>query len=439
MELSELLEETYRIERRVLSFESMLKLLKFDLQATKQYSYSVIFAVDFAEVFRYLHPELDRNRHVDTNVFYTEQVALRYIFERIDDSLVLLPPYLEEFRRHLEFVRQEAVRTYERVAGLSSEDEYIARLKRTNPAIRNMLDAIEKGMEAQDEVVRESAREAKRFFLDLLLETKRRDHLSSAMSKFKDLVEKKKIVFLDKLGEIEKEFTIDESNEEYIRIFDTITKERPDHRISNLFDAKAIFSINQLNRLNKKRKKFFVLISSSRRMRRAFTGIKAELDFDTKIERVSILRDLYYFLLRYYYEDFGFPSALQEIEKTEQQIIEYSDMVAQFRNYVYKKGRSAEAVTDDFVERVTTVYNNIIKQIQSFENLKPTPQDQVLLDEVKKLIPEAWAEAEESRSLLKAIKEIIDNPKRLKEELSKMLEGLDTATKDLDACLKGLP
>jgi hypothetical protein len=259
------------------------------------------------------------------------------------------------------------------------------------------------------------------------------------MSKFHDLVEKGKVIFLDRLSEIEKEFTIDESNEEYIGIFHTITRERPDHSISNLFDAKAIFSINRLNRLNNKKKKFFVLISSSRRMRRAFMGIKAELDFDTKIEKVSILRDLYYFLLRYYYADFGFPSAIQEIEKTEQQIIEYSDMIAKFRDYVYKKERGVETVSDEFLEKVTTVYDNIVKQIQSFKTLKPTPQDRALLYEIAQVIPEAWAEVGESRRLLEAIKEIIEDPERLKEELGKMIEELDRAIKDLDACLKGLP
>ena len=99
-ELGQFFDDMYVAEQRVVSFRDMLELLVQDMHLAQR-GLKMRLAIDYSELFRYLHPELDRTQHVSVDLFYNEQVAIHYLFEVMQEPLILLPPYVEELHLHL--------------------------------------------------------------------------------------------------------------------------------------------------------------------------------------------------------------------------------------------------------------------------------------------------------------------------------------------------
>ena len=101
-----------------------LKMLETDLRLLKE-GWRLHFAVDFAEIFRIAYP-LSNYRIIDAlpeegeyETFSRELATLCFIFAKVKDkvisegeSLIMLPPYIDEMQATLSLVKQDLMRVY---------------------------------------------------------------------------------------------------------------------------------------------------------------------------------------------------------------------------------------------------------------------------------------------------------------------------------------
>lgn len=84
----------------------------------RKHGYGLHFAVDFSEIFRYLHPEQQTSRTSDVPGFdhgirsvVQERVALTFLFRGFSQPLVMLDPYLLELHDYIHSLASLASRT----------------------------------------------------------------------------------------------------------------------------------------------------------------------------------------------------------------------------------------------------------------------------------------------------------------------------------------
>lgn len=353
------LEETTRM---AIDFHETLKLLESDVEAICD-GWIFNFVIDYSEIFRFLHPSLDRNRFLNREKFYFSQLVLNYLFNVSKDRLILIPPYLKEFKLHLRAMSSDLEALMETKYETSRQKEVVS-----------LVRSLENGELSDSEKHGVAAKLVHKYALDMLVREKVASDLEQAQNRFFDLVKKRKVCLVEQLGNIDSSFEINRNSGEFRETLIEITTFRPElgEGRSNIIDVEAALWVKKLNAKNFSTKQAFVLVSDSRRIKPVLQKVKASLTKRGYKYESTILRDLYYILFRYYFCDEKTPAkeVLENIRITRKLFKKY------LRSIFEIQAKAMELTLEDLDKaKVIPIYEQVLARIWEFEKFMATRID----------------------------------------------------------------
>jgi len=367
--------------------------------------YCPFVAIDFSDLFRFLHPKLDRSQITDWEQYKLEQIALHILFNIYKGKLILLPPYVLEFDDHMSRIGSY----YRKLIDAKTPEEILKIM-----AIRSV--SIERDGEGNLEKLFES-------FVALIDKEERTEDLVNAVDTFTDLYKKGKIVSLVMLKEdIDTDVSRGRETKGYFELILDLMKTRPERLLPNERDAEAALLVRDLFKKNIPRKKYLILISSTKLIRSCLGHIKVEVNTKSGRIHVPIHRDLYYVLLR-------FP--LEEEDRTEaiKQILDWRGKLRKYINLAEALNREIVQHETYLIEEATKAYTELADAFWAFD------------DVTKKLGPKATvfsriSSPDQWRTRVSKIASLIDKlsnqPHELRLRVKEVLDTLDEQTKKLD-------
>lgn len=273
-----------------------LDLLINDL-AIEARGYKFHWAVDYSELFRYLHPMMDL---LGTPIerwsqYISRQMAVRFFIDSGQHDRLLLPSTMREYQRDVE-------RIAERVSNLHNEEienyrqwaiEFGGPLKKRIPAISRLLQST---LASNDSTIREASRNAVKAQLV-------QGEYNSGVELFKKMVGSGRLAFRSAVeqSEIELEPQYQQALSEKIR---PLNRSRHERTISNRTDAENLAYLSVLNTTRNNPDDLYVMITGSRhsRHREMTCGISPTIgNYPTTGGEFPLLRSLDYWLLRTYF------------------------------------------------------------------------------------------------------------------------------------------
>jgi len=258
----ELIYKLQSLNKEIDFYKSMWDQLKSDLTLLFN-GYKFFFIIDFYNIHRYIDPISNGIFPVDEDQYLNEQTALKYLFERSNESLLLIDPYVEEIRDY-----------YSSMISLADKFRFVS-----NKISREFMTySYSHRIENLDQFVRELLNldcnpEAMLFYKQI------KDVYSQYFEKHSILElnikrnEMFKKTILKRLDYISDEY-LNNNNISYYDTLDTsevvktplylkFQKLRPHSYLPNIRDATALHSIRSLNNLNSSKKYIFLLFSDA--------------------------------------------------------------------------------------------------------------------------------------------------------------------------------
>ncbi|MCD4841974.1 MAG: hypothetical protein K8R08_08255 [Methanosarcinales archaeon] len=291
------------LDDKVSKYEKMLELLIIDTELLNN-GYELFYIIDFSELYRYMYPNKDRIIKRDPDRFWWEQIAIRYFLEVSDYNIILLKPYFDEFKYVLRNNLNSLV--------IHASAENLRKKLFDDQAIWNYIERIKECLEKDDsESIEELYKEIQRkHLMDFDLDSF--ECFNNIGTKaLHDLLKQKRIFLLSSIKN--EDININLENLDFGGILTDIEKERPEDLFleNNRTDARALAEIVKLNEQNLNNKKIFLLVSSTEILYNIFINTKSKILLDEHHD-VSIYRDLYYIMLKMYY-DF-YPEIKKDVE-----------------------------------------------------------------------------------------------------------------------------
>lgn len=393
--------------------------LKSDLELAEQ-GWTLHFAIDFAELFAFAFPltqisHMSRKpRESETDAHSREQATLTILFANWKEqiltnvqSLILLPPYLEELRTALRFIQYKRVDAYswpgimdELQKGSSKESykkiaEIVKRYRETGRAPdsdseRNAI-ATYIGTEYPDVVSSLLTTTDSRVGLSVLRTVVDAGTVQSGQSHFPKhhQLQLGKKLYLDDIWE---ERFFKQRSEEWLPSFN---EKRPDREVANIFDAQACAITSAINERLLEHKAVLLIISHSRAVRDVTKTVALATGAYNKSESKTGVRDLDYLWLYYVHKENNRKATLQRINDN----LELLNQLAVSRKML----KNETEVKKEHLSKA----HEIVDKCSNF-SLSATTVDPLLkwLDSIKN--PNLWSypkNAEVSSAILKMIRE----------------------------------
>jgi len=348
--------------------------------------YKTYFAIDFSEVFRYLHPLLDRLRWKtgpgQYDMFVYEQTALKYLLEQDDIRLIFLKEYLEEYYHHL----KRAKDVYSDFKKLE-----VKALKQSS-YVRKVKTILKRGLHADvNPQARKIYQELTESFFHLLAPSEFKRELLDARMAFEDLYQNGKLVYLNQMKDnlsFEGKIT-PENDEEFEVVLAQINDIRSDYDrlINNETDAKAIIVVKILSNLNKNKKKLVFLMTNTLSIFEVLMTVKISLHLGKKKIETPLTRDLYYYLLQTYYSNqlnnksMSIDDALEDIERR-REVLHYAKNLTNKLIPILLNGRID---IDDVHYNLEHIYKLFMESVGAIESI---PEFLLLKEEIIRKVRE---------------------------------------------------
>jgi hypothetical protein len=431
---------------------------------------AIYYLIDFSEIYRILHPEFDRlvlkrrgQRYVGR--FAIEQLALRYLLSQdAQVKIVLVEPYLSEFYKHFDKIKDKLERLFQ----LVTEDEvlreeYFNRLRKD--AYLDQLLTVSKMIETQKRgglaQVDDVYILTQRSFMNLLWESERKRHVEQGIGKFKALIGgsmllPKQLAFL---GPAER--AIPESEVEKDEVFIKLRKILDDSReyrgstVNNRFDALAFTYIFHWTKQYGNDHKRFYLLSSSRKLQLCLKTLRTDEPSSEILTYLPETRDLYYFILRLY-------ATLVDVAKVETQLGDLLANIKVYREQLHRleeEGRNEYAQSDHLTNsrRKLIELRRTRRQLQPFRDIfffrtavDGTSPLLSLRELLQKLLPnpesvEAVLEALDAHSvpkmleLLESLSRVVADRKQFRSSIQETLAAVGISLSALQEHIKNIP
>ena len=281
---------------------------KWDLQNEQDTNTEIYGIIDFSDLFRYLHPLLDLTAYRSPEKFYSEQVALQYLFTKDTLNLVLLPVYVEEYRLSL---RSTQVQLSE--FAILPEDAMKRRVIRMDKKLQVMLEELEASSSNDPLHHLSGIHKTNQDLLDILFDNARSKVLQRGSAMYDNMVSEGVLQPAESITGLSSDDLLFQMNSRYKGLYDRLETLRPGRRRANVADAKAYHTALCLNRKYyhpDKPKKIFLFITSSTRVIQAFdTDIATELhgdkDLFESMGTTSIIRSPEYLIIRFLFKTFS--------------------------------------------------------------------------------------------------------------------------------------
>ncbi|UCE29859.1 MAG: hypothetical protein JSV85_03875 [Candidatus Bathyarchaeota archaeon] len=345
----ELVRDLEKAAQMAWDLDMSLDALEADLSAERDgWAFSLV--VDYSELHRYLHPYADRDRD-DREKFYIGQLVLNYLFNVSDEKMLLLPVYAEEFLNRLETITSD-------MEALLKATYLTTRHKKLSKFVSNLKKATALSGINVDLF--------RKYALDILVEDNTRISLTTAVERYIELVKEGKIYFLEHIEGPCRSIEIDRNSKEFAEIFRQMVKRRREYEkyIPNSHDAEGALWVKKANNLTFKDRQAYVLVSSSPRIKPVFRSVELKLTRDDKPFVHTILRDLYYFLFRFYFCRTNPPTekTLSNIDQTRRLFKEYIRKMEIVRGQAVEMSLSAVDKTS-----ILPLYKKLTERIWEFE------------------------------------------------------------------------
>ncbi len=276
--------------------------LAWDMKLS-ELGYVIYGILDFSDLYRYLHPVLDRMAYIDEKRFASEQVALEYLFTKRPLKLFLPPVYVREYRATIEgsFTKYEdlASQTMTEIKKrvISWDQDWSRIASQLNLGTGRDVRATIARLDTENSVL-----------LDVLFSNMRAEILKRGLEKFKRLVAEEVIVQrIDDPVFDDSDFH-PPAGQGYNQLLAALERLRPMRPAPNRNDAEAINLLRHLNQVGfLAHRRYFVLVTSSPKIVDEFDREDAKVQIlDDSLRQqmnfVSPIRDPLYFLVRFLME-----------------------------------------------------------------------------------------------------------------------------------------
>ena len=408
-------------DRELEHLRSTIELFRIDRLAERA-GYTITFAIDFSEFYRYLHPDLDRTYGENPDRFYAEQVAIRYLFDRAPSPMLLLKPYYDEFVHHFERVRDQAAvlqrRLLQALHARPDQIPSILREYKSEEDTRRIIAIINGVDRTTSPEIKAIVERARLNLLDLLVAEIREKKVQGTIGTFRTLLEKRRIVWQSAIKGISTDYEIDEDNPLYAAFLSDMDSRRRGRHAHNITDAKAAFSLERLNSINVGNRHLFYLISSARLLADSFSKVTVRIELPGEAPvQVPILREPYYGLLMFY---FGAMKPDQEYVQIDKLLSTLAPVRESIRSLV------------DHIERVESVGEPVSAGLLSGTDSRAVNWLRSFAEELYPEFDEAavW-NANEIKNMLQNINSLLDDPPHFARQLSNLIIDLIGAIQQL--------
>jgi len=408
-------------------YRKMLEVLEIDMLHQSS-GYSIVFAIDYHDLCRYLHPSLDRSQ-LNWEEFSLEQTALHYIFSKKQPQLILLPPYVVEFILHMQRIRED----YMLLSKVQRPNELLHVFTETTaPTETTISDLVKSEIISSSDVhaVRRS-HDSLREVSHLMRPHELKEHLVKAVNLFKQLSDDKKVISLNDLRDVDSApIIIQTIDKGYLELMVELGKARPDtaharRYFNNHIDSIAALTTKKFSERNLKGQKYMVLLSSTKRIQDALLNVTFDSQLQNKQYAVPILRDLNYILLAFYFHQMELDSALQEINKFKRRLDTYISLLQGIE--------SIEKTSTDTIRLVDWIYDLHDDLKKSLWDLSPIVEEVykkgLTLDRVQTTAD--WRR--ELQRISAYINKLSTDPELLRSRIEQVLRTLDNAVSSLDS------
>ncbi len=297
-----------------------------DIDFLKDPEAKLLLLVDFSELFRVLHSDLDNllfDQEPNKTRFFIEHVALNYAFYKTGNRLFLVfsEPYFEEFKDHFKKIKDRVEEYLEQVRNSGEEGKFYLSGIKENPHLKTLFD-LYASYRKNPEKVNSLVNFSKQYFVDLVIEARRNHYIKRGLRLFNELVEKNFLGFSYDFPELA---PIDDMTQEniykdtfYKFVYNSLCKisqeqVRKPRKIPNERDAWAltlIYRCNEAAGLDPQKTKV-AIFSSSRKMMTllynwnyyaAYYATHEESGDSLDSRYYPEIRDVYYILLHIYRE-----------------------------------------------------------------------------------------------------------------------------------------
>jgi len=288
----------------------LMQLLNIDLERAAQ-GISAIFPLDYHEIFGYIHEQAGG----------TEKRVVKYYIDNLKHPLVILPPTVWEFLRHMKRLSDHLRHQRD----TSSIDVFLE-----SPKVRNYYEKVESGAHPKEIVDAYKSMGQFRTIIDFLGKNAVRRLLEAPIGVLIKLIDDKRLQSLEQvIGEV----TIGFDETAYQKILKQLNKERPDKEVNNRVDALNLAMTLNLNETyyTSSHPSYFAFVTHAKLTEREYSKIRWQGDplAPKRSRGLQINRDHYYCAYRAYFE-----------ESHENPIVvtyEYLEEIDRVRNLFYEK------------------------------------------------------------------------------------------------------
>jgi tetratricopeptide (TPR) repeat protein len=427
----ELIKSVAAIDKEVELTRETANLLRHDLRL-EQAGIKIVYALDCFELNRYLMPILDDTRNFEPDRFYTEQLAIHFVFESQKGSLLLLSPYVNEFRRTFATAWEHFVWLLRRDPVLQKQViENIFKNKEVRASL-NILSERAEG--ATEDFMRMAFGRARTSLFDSLIERYGHRYLDKALDTFQELVERKELLFASAVVEDSSKLFIDRNGADFKAILDLMNTARPRLSRNNEVDAEAACQLSRANAIPGKT--VFYLVSSAREIREILASIHFQTPLqDPVAEKTSLLRDLYYFLMRMYFVEESPRQSLLKLNDFINLIGRYFDAVRKFYGYCLTGAIPSEFSPEEITAETHQLYEEIKKELEAIKSLPFSyPHYRTLASRIKTLVSEA-VKIDAAFDELNTIREMVKKPELFRGYVTDIIAKLNESIQRLELFL----
>jgi hypothetical protein len=312
--------------------ERTLNKIEFDKRLTGD-AYNIQGILDFSELYRYLHPVLDRSAYYNKDAFAAEQFALQSLFTSPPFGLFFIGLYRREYLWTIEGAHEQLVtfaqQTDERIKlRIIKWDERSARILNNRKSLLKLGSELTKRKAAVEDLL----------LLDILFNNARTEIFRKGLDQFKELLSKNIIVPVTRIDDFDIENYDPGQDEEYLQFLDVLNNLRPGRKHTNDTDAQAFHLVQQLNRRFFGQKKCFLFITSSPKLIEGFDSEYAlnnvvDQELLRTMDRVSVMRTPQYFLLRFLLESSDQTQEKFNYETFQQLVRRYVSVAERIEHY----------------------------------------------------------------------------------------------------------
>jgi len=463
-------ERLRNLDESAMFAESRLKQFLSDAVFLRQEGALILFYVDYCEIFRLLHSDLDRllrGNWRDRLRFAVEHLALNYTFyvPTPGINLVLCSAYYYEFTHHfhriqreLEYVRDYILQSDAELADFRDVHDVDAETRERVSKLAELLHSTKPDVEL--------SRELSKYYLDLVLENRRKHLVDRAVAQFFRLLLEKKLhlthdyPMVHELGEM----SMDEADNEpiYKWALAALSRIAPQRQIPNKHDAWALCEIERANRrLAKQQGRLkVVLFSNSYKLkhllyRGAAFAQTCDHGDDLDPEYMPEIRDVYYMVLRLYAENHGYEQATEEFTGLVQELGKLRKLIAELSVEQYSR-RGQEVISDRVPKETIRRLYQIEQLMQEYEDINifryltpdqrsegATASPPSWEDQIENVIAAVLADNEVSSRVLNSLRHwdpsgyrhIAKAVQMLREDTDKFRSRISLALRDIRVCL----